>query len=105
MGLILVMHIGDVLGWSGRLVRGAPMIIHQKSSARSGFYPNSLGFAAWNLAQRGYFVVAMTTGGHGEREGLRFDLAGIQRKGEIDLLEIRRTIKETADNIYDTAGT
>jgi hypothetical protein len=46
MGLTLVMHIGDVLGWSGRLVRGAPMIIHQKSSARSGFYPNSPGFSA-----------------------------------------------------------
>jgi len=50
------------------------------------------------LADRGFFVAALDNRGHGNRGGPDF-LARASRRGKWDLLEIRRMILETAEDI------
>ncbi len=50
------------------------------------------------LAKLGYYAVAIDNCGHGERPGPGF-LSQVSRDGALDMVEVRRLIKETADDI------
>lgn len=50
------------------------------------------------LANFGYYAVAIDNCGHGERTGPDF-LSQVYRDGELDMVEVRRLIKKTADDI------
>lgn len=51
-----------------------------------------------SLARKGYFAVALDNRGHGERKGPDFKTRILTRDG-FNLYEVRRLIKETADDI------
>jgi dienelactone hydrolase len=52
-----------------------------------------------NLAEKGYYVVALDNRLHGERPGPGLSPTIIGLSGNINLLNLRKTIKETADDI------
>jgi len=51
-----------------------------------------------SLAGKGYFAIALDNRGHGERKGPDFKTRGLTQDG-FNLYEVRRLIKETADDI------
>ncbi|MCX7711410.1 MAG: prolyl oligopeptidase family serine peptidase [Clostridia bacterium] len=52
-----------------------------------------------DLAEMGYYVVALDNRMHGERPGTSFTVEAVKSLGKLDVYVIRKAIKETADDI------
>ncbi len=51
------------------------------------------------LAEMGYYAVAIDNRLHGERPGPSFEMTAIRSFGKVDVIVVRKAIKETADDV------
>ena len=96
-----------------RIIRDIPVLIaYEPQSAPPPLLILSHGFTRskedWRdhlpeLAARGYFAAALDNRGHGKRSGPDFH-ARANRRGKWNLMELRRLILETAEDIRTVVG-